>query len=112
MSVIIPITVDAAYFDLVVDLEGVSYTLEFRWNTPMEAWFMAVYDDTGATMITAPARLVSNWPFNAYAANRQPPGAFFCVDTAGVGDEPGFTDLGVRHQLYYLTAAELSVDSG
>jgi hypothetical protein len=109
MSVFIPIKSDAAYYDLQVTLEDVTYTLEFRWNVRLEAWFMHILDAEGVNLIRAGLRLVVGWPLNAYAAARTPPGAFLLVDTTGADEEAGLEDLGERHQLVYFSSTELGL---
>lgn len=108
MSVVIPVKSDAAYYDLQIQLEGVTYTLEFRWNVRASAWFMNILDAQGVNMIRAGLRLVTNFPLWPYGASRTPPGALIVVDTTGSGDaDPDLDGLGDRWQLLYLTAAEI-----
>jgi hypothetical protein len=107
MAFFIPISSDAANFDIQVTLEEVTYTLEFRWNVRLGAWFMNILDAEGVTMLRAGTRVVVNWPLNAYGANRQPPGALVAVDTTQRGEDPGLDDLGERVQLIYVTTDEL-----
>lgn len=113
MAVLVPILRDpdgASFFDLQVQLEGVTYTLEMRWNERMQAWFMNVLDSEGVTAFIVGARLCADWPIAQELVDRNPPGVFFLVDTAqptGNGDEPGFGDLGNRHQLHYVPSDEL-----
>lgn len=96
------------YFELQVTLDGVTYTLEMRWNVRGLAFFLNVWDEQGQTLYLAGVRLVANYPLGNWITGRQPPGALIIVDTSGLGVSPGLGDLGVRHQLYYATAAELA----
>lgn len=107
MSVEIPVKSEAAYYDLQVTLEDVTYTLEFRWNARLEAWFMNILDAEGVNVVRAGLRLVVSWPLAAYGAERKPPGAFVVVDTTGAEEDPGLDDLGDRHQLLYYSSTEL-----
>ena len=109
MSQVIPIEPGSAFFDLQVELDGELYTLEFRWNVRLGAWFMAVLDAPGENILYAGARLVCNWPLFAYRADRKPPGALVALDTTGECVDPALEDLGVRVQLVYYTAAELGL---
>lgn len=97
------------FFDLQTSLENVTYTLEFRWNVRANSWFMRVLDETGSTVIQGDHKLVANWPMGAYVSNRQPPGAFVVVDSAGAGADPDVASLGVRHKLLYYTSTELGL---
>lgn len=109
MSLTIPIVPGDAFFDLQAVLDGVTYTLQFRWNVRLEAWFMDILDEQGVTMLLAGLRLVANWPLGAYNTGRQPPGAFVAFDTSGEGLDPGLDDLGDRVQLKYFTAEDLGL---
>lgn len=107
MAVLIPITRtsdDTGFFDQQVTLDGVTYTLEFRWNERLGAWFMAVLDIEGTTAHQVGLRLVVDWPLGLYHQGRQPSGVFIAIDTGapvGQGIDPGFDDLGSRVQLHY-----------
>jgi hypothetical protein len=107
MSAIIPLERETSNFDVQVTLEDVTYTLDFRWNVRLEAWFMNILDAEGVNVIRAGLRLVTGWPLNAYAAARTPPGAFLVIDTTGQEEEPDLDGLGDRWQLIYFTSTEL-----
>lgn len=101
---------DTAFFDLQATLDDVTYTLEFRWNDRLQAWFMNVYDAEGATPYQLGIRLVADWLLGQYISSRQPTGVFLALDTGapdGEGQDPGFDDLGNRVQLYYVPRSEL-----
>lgn len=97
-----------AHFDVQVALEGATYTLEFRWNVRLGAWFMALLDSQGTTPIAVGLRLVANWYLDAYSVGG-PPGRFAALDTSNLNTDPGFDDLGTRVQIVYSTAAELGL---
>jgi hypothetical protein len=99
------------YFDAQAPLDGVTYTLSFRWNVRASGWYLDIWDETGTVLYVAGVRVVANYPLCAYFTGRQPPGHLVFVDTSGQGLDPGLSDLGsasARVQLYYLTAAELA----
>lgn len=108
MILVIPVKSDAAYYDIQVVLDDVTYTLEFRWNHRLEAWFLNILDAQGVGVVRAGLRLVVNSPLNPYGAERTPPGVLVLVDTTGSNDEAGLNDLGDRHQLLYFDEAELN----
>lgn len=113
MAVVVPIlrgVDDAGYFDLQATLDGVTYTLEFRWNVRLGAWFMNVLDAEGVEPRLIGVRLVADYPLAQNIVDRDPPGYFLAVDTgaaAGFGVDPGFDDLGSRVQLVYVPEAEI-----
>ena len=96
---------DASFFDLQVNLEGSVYTLEFRWNDREQSWYMSIWDADQEIGYAAGIKLVSNWLLRKYTADKTPPGEFFLLDTAADVEravDPGFDDLGNRHQLFYV----------
>jgi len=109
MSLQIPTRSDLKHYTLQVTLEEVTYTLEFRWNVRLAAWFMDVQDLNGTTTLIAGLRLVANWPLAAYKTGRRPPGAFVAIDTSGKGIDPGADDLGDRVQLRYFSSTDLGL---
>jgi hypothetical protein len=110
MSLIIPVPRGATYHDIQVTLEGENYTLEFRWNERIAAWFITVLDAEAENILLGSVRVVCSWPLWAYRAERLPRGLFFAVDTAGNNEDPGLNDFGDRVQLLYKTAAELGLE--
>jgi hypothetical protein len=113
MADIIPIVRDvddASHFDLQAQLDGVTYTLEFRWNDRLGAWFMNVLDAEGVEAHMVGVRVVADYFFPRHLVDRSPPGLFLALDTGaamGFGEDPGFDDLGSRVQLWYIPEAEI-----
>ncbi len=99
---------DLPWYDLQVDLDGVTVTLELRWNVHVGAWYLAVLDADAVDTLQAGIRVVADFPLSAYWTGRTPPGALVAIDTAGDGRDPGVDDLGSRVVLVYFTAAELA----
>jgi hypothetical protein len=113
MAFLIPISRDAddvSHFDMQVTLDDVTYTLEFRWNNRISAWFMNVLDGDGEEARMLGLRCVVDFGIPQDIVDRSPPGLFVFVDTGsavGQGEDPGFDDLGSRVQLWYIPEAEL-----
>lgn len=110
MSVLIPIdTPPPPHHSLQVELEGVTYTLDIRWNERDEAWYIAL-QDAEEQVLVAPRKVVLDFPlFGRFFTNPLVPrGQFMAVDTSNTGVEPGLADLGSRVQLIYVTAAEIA----
>lgn len=97
------------FFDLQVVLDEVTYTLEFRWNERLGAWFMSMFDAQGTTPLMVGKRLVVNFIIGKYDTGRPIGGMFIAYDTSGAGLDPAFEDLGSRVQLIYATAADLGL---
>lgn len=111
-SFVIPLDPTLRYFDFQAPLDGVTYTIELRWNQRIAAWFIRVLDEQGDGVLMGDTKVVANWPIAAYFTGRQPPGAFVFVDSTGAGIDPGLNDLGARVIMTYNDAAELGLSSG
>lgn len=109
MPVTVPTRTDLPYYDLQIALDSVTYTLNFRWNVRLGAWFMGVLDLEGINWILAPARVVVDIPLFQWITGRMPPGAFVAIDTTGSGIDPGLNELGSRVQLVYYARSELGL---
>lgn len=109
MSLIIPLRGDIPYYDFQVTLEGVTYTMEVRWNVRLQAPFLAIFDAQGTTPILVGLRMVVNWPLGAYNTGRGLPGNLMLIDTSNQNREVvSMEDLGKRCQLLYFSSAELA----
>lgn len=100
---------DQPFFSIVVTLDAVSYTLQFRWNVRAAAWFVTVLDAVGVNVLLGDTRVVANFPLALYVTGRAPSGLLMAVDTSGQGLDPGLTDLGDRIDLQYFSKAELGL---
>ncbi len=108
MSVKIPIKPVGALFSFTIELEGVTYALTFRWNDRDEAWFMDIGDGAGADIITGIRVVIRQGLLGRAASSLLPPGEIMAFDTSDTNVEATFEDFGLRVQLVYLTAADLS----
>jgi len=108
MPVEISLPTALPWFDVQAELDGVTYTLECRWNVRLGAWFLRVLDDQGVAVLLGDQRLVADYPLALAITSRSPSGLLAALDTSGQGLDPGFTDLGGRVKLVYVTTAELA----
>lgn len=99
-------------FDVTPVLDGVTYTLRFQWNTRDSGWRLRILDEPGQVILMGDVRLVADWPLYLSRVIRTPPGLLMVRDTSGLGQDPGLSDLGARHQLWYSTAAEVAAAQG
>lgn len=104
----IPVFSDSTYYDLQVVLDGVTYTLEFRWNDRASGWFLNILNADADEIIQAGIRVVVDFPLNLYRADRTPPGLLYARDTSGTRTDPGLKDLGDRVQFFYFEKADLA----
>jgi hypothetical protein len=91
-----------------VNLDGVTYTMQMRWNNRASAWFFDILDEDAQNVLAAGIRMVVDFPLNLYKADRKPPGMLLAMDSSGAGAEPGADELGDRVQLVYFSSAELA----
>jgi hypothetical protein len=106
--VVLPVTPSGAQFSFVAELDGVSYTLEWRWNWRDAGWYLTLGDGEGNPMAQN-LRVVLNTALNATGFGRQewPPGILFALDTSGKDVDATLDDLGSRVKVYYAEAADL-----
>lgn len=90
-------------------LDGVDFTLTFRWSQRDGHWLLDLADAEGAPIRHGLALVPSLDLLAGVIDARRPAGKLAVLDTTGVLDlDPGFADLGERFLLAYLTAAELA----
>lgn len=97
-----------AFFSVQALLDGVTYTLQFRWNDRAAGWFMDVLNEAGDTVYVAGIRLVGGGALSENITGRPYPGFFIAFDTSGLGVDAGFSDLGKLVQLLYAEASDVA----
>jgi len=109
MAVEVPMESGSLHWEQSVTLDGVPYTMLFQYNRRAGHWYLHLSDAEGAP-IGSSLRLVINLPLlRRLHAVGGPPGELILVDESSSPRDPQRDDLGVRHRLYYLDAAELAV---
>lgn len=104
---LIPIPKDKPFFARRVTLDGDDYQIRFEWNM-RAGWFVALADADGVPIFAA-KRIVPGWDLLRGSSDaRRPRGGLYVVDSVGTNAQPGFTDLGTRHDVVYITEAELA----
>ena len=103
----LPILPSVPFQSFQVELDGVLYGFEFRWNHRAEAWVMSMLDVTGAAILTG-IRLCFGGPVLPISRPlTTPPGELLLVEsTVGSGD-PTLDSLGAQVLLLYMDAAEI-----
>lgn len=90
------------------ELDGREYHLSFQWNARTGHWSLSVADQDGDP-IASGLVLVAGMDLLAGSIDaRRPAGALVVIDRLGQYDlDPGFSDLGGRFVLGFLSNAEL-----
>lgn len=102
------IDVDLTNPDVVykVALEGVLYSLRFRWNTISEAWQLSVGSAGGEYVVQIKLRCGPELLERYKATSGVPPGYLYLLDTEKTYGRPGRYNLGegLRFQLFYVNS--------
>lgn len=102
----IPLEKDSPHFSFSIDLDNQNFGFEFLWNHRDNNWYMSISDVNGDLILSSARLSVATSLLGRYRDARLPLGDLFFLDTIGEA-EAGYGDLVVRHQLIYITAAEL-----
>ncbi len=106
MAVTIPLRNDIPDYDLQVELDGQTYGIEMHWNFRSLQWAMSLFDAEGVA-VALNIGVVVDFPLaRRVQRSEMPPGVFIAVDTTGQNTDPGFSDLGTRVQLLYMSPGE------
>lgn len=108
----IPIPSDTPFWDQRVRLEGREYTLQGRWNSRAQKWFLGLLDADG-NRLAGEQKVVCHFPlWRTVTAEGMPPGLLFALDTSArdplsEGRDPHYSDFGTRVILVYAESTEL-----
>ena len=69
--VALPVRTDAPHYEFTTDLDGVTFTLEFRWNDRANGWFVEIRDVNGVRLLSG-RRVVVSLPLRARQLSRRP----------------------------------------
>lgn len=115
---IVPTSTTLLDYEQTTTLDGRDYRLQITYNQRADRWYLSIADQDGDP-IASGIKLVAEMPlFRSVTDERRPPGLLMCKDLEAAepdfaagertfARDPGREDLGTRHQLWYLTAAEL-----
>lgn len=97
----IPLETDVSFYRYKIDLDDVTYTLEFRYNTRMKRWTMNILDEDETMVLSGIACNVGSLLNYKYADDNLPEGFMFFVDFTNGTLDPSRTSFGVDVQLFY-----------
>jgi hypothetical protein len=100
---------DVPEFSYVVELEGASYLLTFKYNERATSWYLDIATREAVVLLYG-LPLTTGFPllFSHRSRAGLPPGEFIVVDLEGKSERPGRTTLGTRFQVLYYSAAEMA----
>lgn len=101
----VPTRSDLKAYEMQVELQGITYTLNFRYNERMDRWLLDIADSIGVELLNGIV-LLTNVPLtDDYVIAGLPPGRFICEDTTGQNKDAGADDLGNDVRLLYEEAS-------
>ncbi len=83
-------------------LDGVQYTLAFRWVARDSGWFFDLTTTQGEAVFRGVRVCVEVGLGSALQAPKSPPGRFLALDNSGKRQDPTLEDFGTRVSLFYL----------
>lgn len=104
-DVTIPLYNDTTNYSVSVQLNDVTYTLSFRYNTRMDTWILSIGDISdspilgGVPLLTGPALLDQFLSYNI------PPGALVIFNTEDNNIQPTLDTFAQLFNLYYRELA-------
>lgn len=96
---------DGEPFKMLVELDGISVYLQFRWNDRASLWLLSVMAEDGEPIASC-ISLVNNWDLLAPHRSdpRVPPGNLLAWAQTDSDVNAGKSELGGRVEVYYLEA--------
>lgn len=107
MSFVLPTLTDGTEaYDRRIQLDGVEYSFQFRYNLRRELWSFSIFGLDG-TAVLAGQTVHCGIPLNRRAVGG-PPGVLIAVPETESLDPPTLLELGDRVKLLYFTADEMA----
>lgn len=101
----IPVRADLPSHTLRIDLEGVVYTLRFKWNVRLATWMMDIADAENGDLVNGIAVRSNVDLIGHISAAAVPPGVLLAYDETGQVRNPDRDTFGVEVKLFYNEAA-------
>lgn len=107
MPLTIPFSNQFANFSEEVTLDGVSYRLEFKYNSRSGQWTLSILDIDGVALVSGIPLVLNFNLFEQYPDRGLPPGEFYVVDTTDKEVAVDRDNMGVILNLIYIPEAEV-----
>lgn len=105
-TVQLPTRVSLPSYRYRIDLDGVTYVLDFIYNSRMEKWLVQVEDEEGNVLV-AHVPIIVDWNlFGRFVQETMPSGIIAAYDSSGNQEDPGRFDLGARVKMVYQEASD------
>lgn len=107
MPTLIPLVPSEGLYDFSTSVNGYSLTFVVRWNAVEKAFFVDIYEQSGAPIVTGIKIVLGAYlgRWSQHPLFRE--GVLIAIDSSGDLVDAGFDDLGDRVELWYYTANEL-----
>lgn len=92
-------------YEFKTDLDGVTYTLSFRYNSRMDRWIMDIKTEDDDPIIMGIPILLGVSLIKRFADSRLPAGDIFAISVGTTTAEAGKEDLGENVLLLYQEAS-------
>lgn len=105
---VVPTSITNPAYSERLTLDGVTFSLRFRFNTRVGCWLVDISDENGE-MIVSGRRLVCDWPIlRQHGHLAVPAGQIMAFDTTERKIDPVIDDLGDRVLALYFDAEEIA----
>jgi len=104
----LPISVGVPNYSFEVELDGVEFKIDLRYNDRGSAWFMTILD-TDDNVLRSGIKVVNDWPLlRLWKDSNRPEGEIVTVSQGARVSPPTLDELGVDVVLNYLDATEIA----
>lgn len=100
----LPVRADIPSYQFRQEIEGVVYTLRFRWNSRMETWIFDIADEQENDLLVGIPVLSSVDLKSRFKMTTIPPGLFVAFDQAGDQRKPDRDTFGREVKFFYEEA--------
>lgn len=98
----IPTSASQTWYTQTLALSGVTYILEFRYNTRMARWILNIRDAGETPILMGIPLLIDRNLTGQYTQLSLPPGTMLCVDDSGNNLQPTLSSFLTDHAVLYL----------
>ena len=101
----LPVRGDLPSFEFKIELEGVVYTLKFRWNERMARWLFSIANEVGQDIVAGLPVQTDVDIKGRFKGSTLPPGLFLSLDETGAQRNPDRETFGEEVKFLYEEAS-------